>query len=137
MGLCRQFAQRHFGTLHRLALGAESGIAQTGATVFPEITAFATPASVAKAAFGALATANWATVAAWACRALAWATLSAAIAPRHHGFGFLLPGTVIPTHRHHGLGHFGSGHKGGRFGYGGLGLLWVDAGVGAGTCICF
>jgi hypothetical protein len=41
MSLCGQFAQRHFGTLHGFTLRAEGGIAQTGASVFTEISPLA------------------------------------------------------------------------------------------------
>jgi hypothetical protein len=118
--LCSQFAQRHFGTLHGFALGAESGIAQAWPTVFANITAFTAWTAVTKTVTASITRATWTTVPTGTRAALTGSAITAAISTCS-SFCFLLTRTVITTHRHNRLGGFGRGYRGRRrFGRGGI-----------------
>ena len=109
MRLRGQLAQRHFCPLQGFALGAESRITQTWASVFTGwaiaktiTTTFSTP--IAKAACPRTS------VTTGAGAALARASITAAIAPGGC-LSTLLAGSVVAAHCHHGFGRLG-GHQG-------------------------
>jgi hypothetical protein len=107
MGLSGQLAQGHFGAFAGIALGAESGIAQTRATVFTALT---------KPVIAAIVPALKACTGAAVATTLARADVAAARLACSGRFGFLLTRTVVATHGHHRTGRLGYGCRCSGFG---------------------
>jgi hypothetical protein len=96
MGLGSQFTQGQFGTLHRLALGAESRITQSRTPLFaeiPSLTAVTTGAAIAKT----VTCTTWPPVATWARTAFTRTAIATSIASACR-LGFLLTWAIISAH---------------------------------------
>ncbi len=101
MGLCRQFAQRHFCTFHGFTLGAESRVTQAWGALSPvgKITTGETiPPPLTHARLASLC---------WTARTFAGATIAATGCG---SFGLFLAWAVIPAHGHHLFGWLGRCH---------------------------
>ena len=96
MGLGRQFAQRHFGTFQRLALGAEGRITQTGSAIFT-VGKIATRETISSSV---------------TCSRLTPIPRSPIAASGNSAFCLFLTRTVIATHRHHRFNRLGHRHRG-------------------------